>query len=401
MKILHTADWHIGKRLHKHDLSKDFDLFIDWLVDLVKEEAIDVVLVSGDIFDLANPSSEARRAYFQTLLKLNQLKCKIILTGGNHDSPAVLNGPKELLEAMNIHVIGSLPSNINDCLIPVYNNEGDVDSVIAALPYLRDSDLRNATEDYNYESRMEAIRQGITNVFENAANACEKLYPGVSAIAMGHLFASGVDTSESERDIQIGNLAGFESAGFGEYFKYVALGHIHRPQKVNSSIPVYYSGSPIQLSFSERDDKKRVLIVDTNQFDVRSVEIPTFRELRRISGTLEELRSKLAFFKSTSELDVLLELELIEENYGPAKIIDLDRVVIEFEMEGVEIVKHRATFKNIVQGSSELFNPSQELEDLKPVEVFEKRLEREEFDEETNELVRNAFNEILGEVQNS
>ena len=123
MKILHTADWHIGKRLHKHDLSKDFDLFIDWLVDLVVKEKIDVVLVSGDIFDLANPSSEARRAYFQTLLKLNQLKCKIILTGGNHDSPAVLNGPKELLEAMNIHVVGSLPSNINDCLIPVYNNQ--------------------------------------------------------------------------------------------------------------------------------------------------------------------------------------------------------------------------------------------------------------------------------------
>lgn len=401
MKILHTADWHIGKRLHKHDLSKDFELFIDWLVELVKTKGIDVVLVSGDIFDLANPSSESRTAYFQTLLKLNQLKCKIILTGGNHDSPAVLNGPKELLEVMDIYVIGRLPSDMKECLIPVKNKEGKIEVVIAAIPYLRDPDLRQATEDHSYENREEAIRQGIAKVFKNTANTCKELYPNVPALAMGHLFASGVATSDSERDIQIGNLASFSASEFGDYFDYVALGHIHRPQQVEASIPIHYSGSPLPFSFSEKEDQKRVMIIDTEGFEIENVEIPLFRELKKISGALEELQLALAALQPRGTLDVLLELELIEEHYNPSHIIDLDRLVQEFTLEGAEIVKHRATDVNRVQGTSQLFESSEQLEDLKPTDVFEKLLEREAFDEETNRLAKEAFDEILEEVQNS
>ena len=398
MKILHTADWHIGKRLHKHDLSQDFELFIEWLVVLVKERTIDVVLVSGDVFDLANPSSEARRAYFRALLQLSKLNCKLILTGGNHDSPAVLNGPKELLEAMDIHVVGNLPTDISECLIPIKNSSGKVQAVVAAVPYLRDADLRSVTEDFSYEYRVSAIRNGITNVFANAAKACDSNYPRVPAIAMGHLYAAGVSTSESERDIQLGNEASFEATGFGEYFKYVALGHIHKPQKVNASIPVYYSGSPIPLSFSEREDNKRLLIIDTENWEVENVSIPQFRQLKRISGTMEQLTSKLADLSNSAALDVLLEVELIEEQYDPSKIIDLDRLVLEFEQEGVEIVKHRASFKNKVKGSAELFSTSDSLEDLKPNEVFEKLLHKTSFDDETTELIQEAFREILEEV---
>ena len=126
MKILHTADWHIGKKLHKHELLEDFQLFLEWLVAYIPANGIEVVLVSGDVFDLANPSSEARRQYFQALLALRQLQCKVVLTGGNHDSPAVLNGPKELLEAMDIHVVGKLPTEIGDCLVPLCDADGAV-----------------------------------------------------------------------------------------------------------------------------------------------------------------------------------------------------------------------------------------------------------------------------------
>ncbi|MFZ6050924.1 exonuclease SbcCD subunit D C-terminal domain-containing protein [Halocola ammonii] len=399
MKILHTADWHIGKKLHKHDLSEDFELFVDWLVELVKKEQIEAILVSGDIFDLANPSSESRRAYFQALLKLNALKCKLILTGGNHDSPAVLNAPRELLQAMDIHVIGSLPERLEDCLIPLKNAEGKTQVVIAALPYLRDPDLRNATEEVSYESRVEAIRVGIAKVFENTAECCKEHFPNVPAIAMGHLFAAGVSTSESERDIQVGNEASFEADKFGDYFKYIGLGHIHRPQKVNALVPTFYSGSPLPLSFSESEDKKRLLILDTENFETESVKIPVFRQLKRISGTLEELKEKLGVIQPTGKLDTLLELELKEDQYDPGKIFDLDRLVQEFETEGAEIVKHRASFKNQIHGASELYDSSKQLEDLKPREVFEKRLDREDFDEETRKLVSEAFDEILEELE--
>lgn len=401
MKIIHTADWHIGKRLHKHDLSKDFYLFIEWLIDLVKEKKVDVVLVSGDIFDLANPSSEARKAYFQTLLKLHRLNCKVIITGGNHDSPAVLNGPKELLQAMDIHVVGSLPESIEDCLIPLYHKNGKVETVIAALPYLRDADLRSVNEEFGYENRLEATREGIARIFNHAAITCEKEFNGIPAIAMGHLFAAGVSTSESEREIQVGNEASFDATGFGDYFSYVALGHIHKPQKVSASIPVLYSGSPIPLSFSEREDLKRLLIIDTEHFEVESIDIPVFRQLKRVSGSLNELVLKLGALKPKGDLDMLLELELIEDQYDPAKIIDLDRLVQEFSIEGAEIVKHRATCKNKIKGSTELYSGSEQLEDLKPSEVFDKLLKHEEFDEDTNELIKSAFNEILEEVYNS
>ena len=401
MKICHTADWHIGKKLHKHDLSEDFELFIDWLVNLVKKEKIDAMLISGDVFDLANPSSDSRAVYFKALLKLNELGCKLIITGGNHDSPAVLNAPKELLVVMNIHVIGNLPQNIKDCLIPLENSKGKVEVVVAAVPYLRDSDLRHAAEGANYDSRINAIREGITKVFSNISRACKNDFPHIPTIAMGHLYAKGISTSESEREIQIGNQASFEAEKFGDYFDYIALGHIHRPQKVNALVPAYYSGSPLPLSFSEREDQKRVLILDTESFKVENIEIPSFRQLKRLSGSLAELRLKLNSFNPKGHLDSLLELELIDDHYDPAKILDLDKLVQDFQVDGAKIVKHRATFKNRILGTSELFDTSNQLEDLKPREVFEKRLENEEFNDETNRLVTEAFDEILEEVLNS
>src|SRR5690606_2989448 len=112
--------------------------------------------------------------------------------------------------------------------------------------------------------------------------------------------------------------ASFEAGRFGEYFDYIALGHIHKPQRVKASIPVLYSGSPLPLSFSERDDRKRVLLLDTDQvFEPVSVEVPVFRQLRRISGDLMEITSKLHSLSPEGELPTLVEIELIEEQYSP------------------------------------------------------------------------------------
>lgn len=400
MKILHTADWHIGKRLHKHELHRDFELFAQWLVDLVKKKNIDVVLVSGDVFDLANPSSEARTAYYRALLKVQTANCKLILTGGNHDSPSVLNAPSEILKSLDIHVVGGLPENIEDCLIPL-QREGKTEAVVAAIPYLRDPDLRSVNEEIGYENRVEAVREGIARIFRHAAEACAEKFPHVPALAMGHLFAAGATTSESERDIQIGNEASFEAGRFGEYFDYVALGHIHRPQRVKANIPVLYSGSPLSLSFSERDDQKRVLLIDTEKgFEPENIPVPIFRELKRISGDLGELTSKLNSMTQGGELPTLLELELVEEQYNPASLSALDSLVQNFAKEGVEIVKHRASFKSRVSGAGELYKDQQQLEDLKPADVFSQLLEQNEFEAQTNELLNEAFLEILEEVQN-
>ncbi|MDT0676662.1 exonuclease SbcCD subunit D C-terminal domain-containing protein [Autumnicola musiva] len=401
MKILHTADWHIGKKLHKHDLYADFDLFINWLCKCIAQKSIDLLIISGDVFDLANPSSEARKQYYKALMQLRKLDCEIILTGGNHDSPAMLDAPKEILKELKMHVIGGLPENKEDCIIPVSKN-GKIELIIAAIPYLRDSDLRSASEGFTYEDRMQAIRKGIQSTFEQAAGICKNKYPGVPVIAMGHLFAAGSETSESERDIQIGNQAAFNARQFGEYFNYIALGHIHKPQKVTAQVPAYYSGSPIRLSFSERKDEKRVLVLNSeNGWTPESIPVPVFRKLLKISGNIEELKIKLGNLEDHYELDSLIEVELQEEVYNAQKIYELDELISGFQKPGYEIVKHRATFLQHTKGTTELYKSSRQLEDLTPKEIFSQLIEKQQYDTKTQTDLMAAFDELLQEVEQS
>ncbi len=402
MKIIHTADWHIGKKLHKHDLSEDFSLFIDWLCELVINERADALLVAGDVFDLANPGSDARRAYYRALLKLSKLNCQLIITGGNHDSPAVLNAPSELLRNLNIHVIGSLPEAASDFLLPLKNQAGETELVVAAIPYLRDPDLRQANEEVSYENRIEAIRQGIARIFGEAAEFCQRQFPGVPALAMGHLYAAGASSSDSERDIQIGNEASFEVQRFGSYFSYIALGHIHKPQRLNGLVPTFYSGSPLPLSFSERSDAKRLLLIDTAKgFEPVSIAIPSFRKMLRLSGTLASLQAKLQELEADGPLKTLVELEMEEEKSDPDKIIALDRLVQDFEHPRIQIVKHRAYFKDKPSGAGALYGKTQALEDLHARDVFDKLLGSQELTPENHSLLKEAFEQVLEEVESS
>ncbi len=396
MKILHTADWHIGKKLHKHDLHKDFDLFTNWLHDLIQQKKSSLLLISGDVFDLANPSSEARQQYYRTLMKLRDLDCTVIITGGNHDSPDMLNAPRELLKALNVHVIGGLPEKLGDCLIPIYSKNGELELVVAALPYLRDSDLRKTTQGSSYEDRLEQMRAGIKFTFDEVAQLAHESFPQVPIIAMAHLFTAGIETSASERDIQIGNQAAFSASQFGDHFKYIALGHIHKPQQVNAQVAAYYSGSPLPLSFSERRDEKRVLLIDTeNSWTPESIAVPSFRKLLKISGSLERLREKLDALQPHTGLDSLIEIELKEERYNATKIIDLDNLVTGFAKVGYEIVKHRATFVEQQRTASQLYAENTQLEDLEPKDVFQKRIDQHGYEPETKQEILSAFDELL------
>jgi exonuclease SbcD len=398
MKILHTADWHIGKKLYKKDLYQDFGLFIEWLCRLVITKKIEVILVSGDIYDISNPSSEARSQYYRTLLALRDLKCKIIITGGNHDSPSVLNAPKEILKQLDIDVIGGLPEQIKDTLISIKNDSGKIEAVVAAIPFIRDADLRNMGDAHDYDTRLVAIREGITAVFKEAADLCSSLYKDIPAIAMGHLYAAGVSTSESEREIQIGNLASFEADNFGDYFSYVALGHIHKPQQLTTNIPTYYSGSPLPLSFSESQDRKRVLIFDLEDLAITSIEIPVFRKLIRIKGDLELIKQKLQSLNDRTGLDSFIEIELQSLQHNANLIFELDQLVAGFECSGYEIVKQKISFKEKAPTMTDFYEVEQELEDLSPRDVFLKLLDKSTFEPEMKDEIISSFQEILEEI---
>lgn len=400
LKILHTSDLHIGKRLYQASLYEEQSMFFQWLVDTIRQQNVNVLLISGDIFDVANPSNETRRVYYELLRELMILKCKVIIAGGNHDSPAVLEAPKTLLRHLDIHLIGNLPSDPAEMLVPVTNAQGYIELVIACIPYLRDADLRQYNQDESWEDRIEAIRNGITAVYQKAADLCHEHYPGVTAMAMGHLFVQGSDLTESEREIQIGNLAGLESGQLPGYFSYYALGHLHKPQ--DPAKKIIYSGSPVKLSFSESFNKNRVVMItlDNEQIDQKSIIIPQFRRLFKIEGTVESIKEKLNSYQTNgSPLKDFIEIIAMEDNHDPSKIIDLETLIGEFEHEHAIILKYRIRFKNGPLGTATIYEENQNIAEMKPIEVFLKRMEKEELEENTQQILLDAFRQILDEVE--
>ncbi|CAN0591360.1 unnamed protein product, partial [Ectocarpus sp. 12 AP-2014] len=183
MKILHTSDWHIGKQLHKYDLVDDLNLFFEWLIVYIKTNGVAVLLVSGDVFDQANPSQAAFKQYYDVLRKLVQLDCKLIITGGNHDSAAVLNAPKELLKAFDISVIGGATEHISDMFIEVDKNGERL--VVAAVPFLKDRDIRKSVAGETYATKIEQIKSGLQTYFSNINTHYQSNHSDAFFVVMG------------------------------------------------------------------------------------------------------------------------------------------------------------------------------------------------------------------------
>lgn len=400
MKILHTADWHIGKVLHKEPLEPELRRFMDWLIGTIEDEDVDLLLVSGDIFDAANPTIRDKEFYYECILRLYNTGCKVIITGGNHDSVGELNAPKEILSTINISVIGGLPSDMNDELIPVYDSQMQLQVLVAATPFLRDRDLRNkSTEENKYANRAEALREGIKNHYQKLGELCEDRNFNVPIIAMGHLYAQGASASDSERDIHIGNQAAVASTIFPPVFNYVALGHIHRPQMVDLNPSIRYSGSPIPLSFSEKEDEKIVVmleIVENKIVNINELSIPKNRELIKFSGSYDEVVVALEKYKPEFDFPSFVEIEVIEEEFSAIVLSQVEELSQQNDMnEKFKILKNKTIFKNQLMDTRSLFTEGVSIEELKPIEVFNKRLESEEMTDETKELLQGAFLELL------
>jgi len=395
MKILHTADWHLGKQLRKVDLSEDIAQFLDWLLNTIESERIDVLLMSGDLFDMSNPSQSALQQYYDFLRRAIKLShaCKIIITGGNHDSPAVLNAPKDLLKALDISVIGAVTDQVKDVFVEVDINGEKL--VVAAVPFLRERDIRKSAAGESFEDKASLVREGIRQYYADVNDFYREHYADKPFIAMGHLFVHGASISESERDIQVGNQAGVEHLIFGDDPHYVALGHIHKPQLAGAD-HIRYSGSPIPLSFNERDTAKQVLILEWQgkSFDIQSLKIPTWRRLHRISGTLQEVMNALQKYQSDSPLPDLLELRVHEPQESAEVIRQLMEVVQQPPVDSVQIIDHRVTFESNLKRTDELLGTDDQINQYSPTEIFRKRLQQEHDSKDETTLME-AFTEIL------
>jgi exonuclease SbcD len=219
---------------------------------------------------------------------------------------------------------------------------------------------------------------------------------------MGHLYVNGATTSDSEREVHsIGGLAAFSTQDFPGGFAYMALGHIHKPQRLSDT--VRYSGSPIPLSFSERNDPKYVLeltLTDGSIVDIEQLPVPAFRELRTFSGTLDEVWTDLQAYQTETPLEPLVELNVVEAYFDPQKSVQFDLLLREFDKASFRIIKPRLTYENRIKEADELFAVGTEIEDLSPRDVFNRRLESEDLDEETRSLLQEAFDELMNSVLN-
>ncbi len=403
MKILHTADWHIGKVLHRHPLRDELKLFFDWLYMFIQKEKVDLLLISGDIFDLANPSAEDKSMYYNFLRRLNQLHIKVIITGGNHDSVGFLNAPAEVLDVLNITIIGGATENIEDEIISINDNDGKPQLSIAAVPFLRDKDLRNAETDQQYENRAEAIREGIKNHYLKIAQLIEDKYPSCPSIAMGHLYVAGSELSESERDIHIGNSGAVGSDIFSTHYDYVALGHIHRPQVINDNKMIRYSGSPIALSFSEHKDEKQVVLIELKDGKLQEpevIKVPKFRMLKRFKGNLEKIKKELTEFKPDFPLVSFVELEINESEFSNSTLIEVETLKARYALnESFKILKDKTSFKSNEKDSADLFKAGTNIEELTAMEVFEKKLEEEAFETKKASMLKEMFQILIEEAE--
>lgn len=401
MKILHTADWHIGKSLYKHDLYEDILLFFEELVEIITQEKIDIVLISGDVFDLANPSNRDKEIYYQFLTSLLKMNVQLVITAGNHDSARMIEAPAQLLKNLNIHVVGQ-GINVDNQLIHLSVGQGPKfeDIVILAVPYLRDRDVRQSISGEDYDSKVKALREGIINHYKNLVSKAQDRFTNTPIIAMGHLYIQGASTSESERDIQMGNQAGISVQEFDMDYDYMALGHIHRPQRLDPTGKIQYSGSPIALSFSERKDDKQVIIIDIENDKIKSIDnikLSQYRQLKRFSGTLERVKQEVFSFKNNAPLKALIELHIIEENHDREKIMELIAFASQESTE-YKVANHKIQFEN---HQHELLNQrkNQWISELQPLDVFRSKLDENLQDESLKKDLEAAFIELMEDWQ--
>lgn len=289
MKILHTADWHIGQLFHEYDRSYEHQMFLDWLVQILQTEKIDVLLISGDVFDISNPSAASIKMFYTFLNRstAENPDLQIIITAGNHDSASRLEAPKPLLESSKVHIIGWVEKDAEGkidyekLLVPIHDVSGDVKVWCLAVPFLRMGDYPSIPGSANpYTDSVTAL---YAEAFEQVQ--CKKKV-GQSIIAMGHLHtqhAEITDLDKTERLI-MGGVECIPATAFAPNIKYVALGHIHKAQKIGGQEHIRYSGSPLPLSFSELNYKHQVIVFDLGEeiSHLESIEVPLFVPLQRV-----------------------------------------------------------------------------------------------------------------------
>ncbi|MBA3821687.1 MAG: exonuclease subunit SbcD, partial [Deltaproteobacteria bacterium] len=295
MRVLHTSDWHLGHTL-RGEVTREYEhgAFLDWLLATCVREAADALVITGDVFDSATPPASAERMWFELVAGARRARpaMDIVAIAGNHDSPARLGAPSSVLRELGVHVIGGLPRcadgsiDLDRVVIPIAGGRG----LVAAVPFLRPVDVPAELADPLAAIYGEVI-----------AGARARRGPEQALIVTGHLYMAGADAQFlSERRVSVGGQESAPLRLFPDDISYVALGHIHRAQRVGRET-IRYAGAPLALSLDEASYKHQVLAIDFAGplvAEIRAIPVPQVIQILRVprrgAAPLEDVLAELA-----------------------------------------------------------------------------------------------------------
>ncbi|MBW3663837.1 MAG: exonuclease SbcCD subunit D [Actinobacteria bacterium] len=290
MRILHTSDWHVGRTIRGRSRADEHRAVLLEIAEIAGARDVDLVIVAGDVFDTAAPSPEAERIVYGALLHLSRAAEHVVVIAGNHDNHRRLQAVAPLLELTNVHTATELRRADDGGIVELSMASGEV-ACVALLPFLSQRGIVRADDLMQLDADDHAGRYA-ERCREILASLCAPFRPDTVNIVVAHLFATGAQPGGGERAAHTVVDYHVPAQAFPANAHYVALGHLHRPQKIAAAAPVWYPGSPLQLDFGEETGDKVVLLVDAapgTPARVEQVALTTGRRLRTVTGTLERI----------------------------------------------------------------------------------------------------------------
>ena len=404
MRLLHTSDWHLGQTLHNYERGYEHQRFLDWLLDTLVAERVDVLLVAGDVFDNANPSAASQK---QLYVFLQQARARLpalqlVVVAGNHDSAGRLEAPAPLLAAHGTHVIGHLLRGENGdidlerLLLPLSGADGRVQAWCLAVPFLRPGDVPKLPAG----DTQDAYLGGIALLYRQLTDlALARRQPGQAILAMGHCHMVGGEMSnDSERRIVIGGTEMLPSGIFDASIAYAALGHLHKAQAVGGQEHIRYCGSPIPLSFAEVNYRHQVLCLDIDGETLQSVRViavPRAVPLLRVPATpapISEVLAQLAALDvpdAPAEAQPFLEVRVRLDAPEPGL-----RTRIETALDGKSVRLAKIETSSAARASAPENMTLDQLGQLQPDDIF-RRLYQQKYAKEAPPELLSGLAELL------
>lgn len=404
MRILHTSDWHLGKSLENFSRMEEQEKFLEDFVQIVEENNVDLVIITGDVYDSSNPPAKAEMLFYSTLKRLSSGERVILVIAGNHDNPERLSAASPLAYEHGVILLGTPKSIVHKGDFGKFkildSGEGYLEieikgekAVIVALPYPSEKRLNEIfTEEMEEGKRQKSYSERIGEIFKRLS---EKYRDDTINIAVSHIFVAGGEEAGSERPIQLGGSFTVEIKHLPQKAQYIALGHLHRPQKVSFTLNAYYSGSPLQYSKSEINHSKCAYLVDIKAGTSPIVKEVYFKNYKPIEiFKCDNIDEAIEICKEYQDKNIWAYFEIKTDSpLPPSKIKEMKQIlpnIVEIKPilpeDEAQVEDYEITEKSMLELFEEFYlkergvTPSQDLIDLFASIVKEEDEEDETFE---------------------